>query len=170
MMNSLFLHSIPPCMKGGQLQLGFCCRIDDCWRRSSRRHAHQLTGRGGPGQDNYKLPPCSQRTSLVAQKESACSVGDSGSTPRSGRSPGEGHGNPPQYSCLENPMDRRAWQAMSIGSQSDSVTNTLALPSPSSLKVHSTWCSLLLNLLQGYSFEIEMRAETVWTGYMTELK
>ena len=31
--------------------------------------------------------------------------------------PGEGHGNPPQYSCLENPMDRGAWQATSIGSQ-----------------------------------------------------
>ena len=29
----------------------------------------------------------------------------------SGRSPGEGHGNPPQYSCLENPMDRGAWRA-----------------------------------------------------------
>ena len=31
--------------------------------------------------------------------------------PASGRSPGEGHGNPLQYSCLENPMDREAWQA-----------------------------------------------------------
>ena len=35
-----------------------------------------------------------------------------GSIPRSGRSPGEGHGNPLQYSCLENPMDRGAWQAI----------------------------------------------------------
>ena len=35
-----------------------------------------------------------------------------GSTPGSGRSPGGGHGNPPQYSCPENPMDRRSWQAM----------------------------------------------------------
>ena len=34
-----------------------------------------------------------------------------GSTPGSGRSPGGGHGNPLQYSCLENPMDRGAWQA-----------------------------------------------------------
>ena len=33
------------------------------------------------------------------------------SIPGSGRSPGEGHGNPLQYSCLENPMDRGAWQA-----------------------------------------------------------
>ena len=44
-------------------------------------------------------------------KESACSVGDSGSIPGSGRSPGEGHGNPLQYSCLENPIDGGAWQA-----------------------------------------------------------
>ena len=37
---------------------------------------------------------------------------DTGSIPGSGRSPGEGHGNPLQYSCLENPMDREAWQVM----------------------------------------------------------
>ena len=36
---------------------------------------------------------------------------DTGSIPGSGRSPGGGHGNPLQYSCLENPMDRGAWQA-----------------------------------------------------------
>ena len=44
-------------------------------------------------------------------KESACNAGDSGSIPGSGRAPGEGNGNPLQYSCLENPMDRGAWQA-----------------------------------------------------------
>ena len=51
--------------------------------------------------------------SLVAQsvKESACNAGDLGSIPGSGRSPGEGNGEPIQYSCLENPMDRGAWQA-----------------------------------------------------------
>ena len=36
---------------------------------------------------------------------------DRGSVPGTGRSPGGGHGNPLQYSCLENPMDRGAWQA-----------------------------------------------------------
>ena len=41
-------------------------------------------------------------------KEAACNAGDWGSIPRSRRSPGEGHGNPLQYSCLENPMDRGA--------------------------------------------------------------
>ena len=40
---------------------------------------------------------------------------DAGSIPGSGRSPGGGHGNPPQYSCLENPMDRGAWQATVCG-------------------------------------------------------
>ena len=42
---------------------------------------------------------------------------DAGLIPESGRSPGGGHGNPLQYSCLENPMDRGAWQAKSLGSQ-----------------------------------------------------
>ena len=42
---------------------------------------------------------------------SAGDAGDLGSIPGSGRSPGEGNGNPLQYSCLENPMDRRAWWA-----------------------------------------------------------
>ena len=44
-------------------------------------------------------------------QEFACNARDLGLTPGSGRSPGEGHGDPLQYSCLENPMDRRAWQA-----------------------------------------------------------
>ena len=48
-------------------------------------------------------------------EKSACNVGDLGSIPGSGRSPGEGHGNPLQYSCLENPMDRGAWQATFSG-------------------------------------------------------
>ena len=43
--------------------------------------------------------------------ESACSAGDPGLIPGSGRSSGEGNGNPLQYSCLENPMDGGAWEA-----------------------------------------------------------
>ena len=42
-------------------------------------------------------------------KESACHAGDPSSIRGSGRSPGEGNGNPLQYSCLENPLDRGAW-------------------------------------------------------------
>ena len=43
-------------------------------------------------------------------KESACNAGDSSSIPGLGRSPGEGNGNPLQYSGLENPKDRGAWR------------------------------------------------------------
>ena len=49
-----------------------------------------------------------------ADKESSCNAGDTGDVgliPGWGRSSGEGNGNPLQYSCLENSMDRRAWQA-----------------------------------------------------------
>ena len=70
-------------------------------------------------------------------KESACNAGDSrdeGLIPELGRSPGDGNGNPLQYSCLENSMDRRAWQATSVESQrvghnwaQDYTTITLAL-------------------------------------------
>ena len=45
-------------------------------------------------------------------KESPCNAGDTGSVPELGRSPGEGKGNALQYSFLQNPMDRRAWQAI----------------------------------------------------------
>ena len=51
-------------------------------------------------------------------KASACNAGDLGSIPGSGRSPGEGDGNPLQYSRLENPMDRGAGGLQSTGSQS----------------------------------------------------
>ena len=44
-------------------------------------------------------------------KASACNAGDLGSVPESGSSPGEGNGNPLQYSCLENPMNRGTWLA-----------------------------------------------------------
>ena len=52
---------------------------------------------GFPGGSVVKNPPAS--------------AGDTGSIPGSGRSPGEGNGNPLQYFCLENPKDRGAWQA-----------------------------------------------------------
>ena len=47
----------------------------------------------------------------LAGKESTCNSGDVGLIPELGRSPGEGNGNPFQYSCLRNPMDRGVWQA-----------------------------------------------------------
>ena len=54
----------------------------------------------------------------TSSKESACNAGDIGdavSIPGSGGSPGGGHGNPLQYSCLENLMDRGAWWAPVLG-------------------------------------------------------
>ena len=52
------------------------------------------------------LPACSS-----VGKESACNAGNLGSIPESGRSPGERRGNPLQFSCLENSMDREGWWA-----------------------------------------------------------
>ena len=55
----------------------------------------------------------------LSGKESSCCAGAAGkvaSIPGSGRSPGGGHGNPFQYSCLENPVDRGAWQLTVMGS------------------------------------------------------
>ena len=57
-----------------------------------------------------ELPLPSPHDCLVG-KESACNAGDPGSIPGSGRSPGEGNRNPLQCSCMENSMDRGAWQA-----------------------------------------------------------
>ena len=55
-------------------------------------------------------------------EESACNAGDQGSIPRSGRSLGRGHGNPLQYSCLDNPMGRGAWWATAHGVAEESDT------------------------------------------------
>ena len=48
-------------------------------------------------------------------KNLPANVGDAGSIPGLSRSPGEGNGNPLQYSCLDNPMDRGAWRAIICG-------------------------------------------------------
>ena len=50
-------------------------------------------------------------------KASACNAGDPGSIPGSGRSPGGGHGNPLQYSCLEIPWTEEPGRLQSMGSQ-----------------------------------------------------
>ena len=56
-------------------------------------------------------------------KASDSNAGDPGSIPRSERSPGEGNVNPLQYSCLENLMDRGAWQATVLGVPELDTTN-----------------------------------------------
>ena len=63
---------------------------------------------------------------------------DTGSIPGSGRSPGGGHGNPLQYSCLENPMDREAWWATVHG----------VAKSRTQLTRLSTYCETLLETLK----------------------
>ena len=58
-----------------------------------------MTHNGFPGGTLVKNPPANTRN-----------TGDRGSIPGSGRSPGVGNGNPPQYSCLDNSTDRGTWQ------------------------------------------------------------
>ena len=59
---------------------------------------------------SHRYSVCPKRSGSDG-KESNCNVGDLGSIPGSGRSPGEGNGNSLQYSCLESPKDRRTWRA-----------------------------------------------------------
>ena len=58
-------------------------------------------------------------------KQSACNAGDPGSIPGSGRSPGEGNGNPLQYLCLENSVDGEAWWATVYGVAKIIIHHTL---------------------------------------------
>ena len=67
-------------------------------------------------------------------KASTYNVGDLGSIPRSGRSPGEGNGNPLQYSCLENSMDGEAWWATVHGVSETDMTEATE-PSSSLFRV-----------------------------------
>ena len=78
-------------------------------------------------------------------KASACNAGDLGSIPGSGRSPGEENGNPLQYSCLENPMDRGAWWATVHGvaksrTRLSDFTHSLSLLyGPALTSIHDYW-------------------------------
>ena len=78
-------------------------------------------------------------------KESACSAGDLDLNPGLGRSPEEGNGNPLQYSCLENPMDRGAWQATVHGIVRVGH-NLVSKPPPLITILHACVCICVLRL------------------------
>ena len=83
-------------------------------------------------------------------KESARNIRNPGLIPGSGRSPGEGKGNLLHYSCLENPMDRGAWQATVHGVAKESdITEQLTLSlskNPTTAKSHVRTCSIIKGL------------------------
>ena len=92
-------------------------------------------------------------------KESACSVGvarDAGSIPGSGRFSGGGHGNPLQYSCLKNPMDRGAWWATVHGVTKSwtGLSNLACMHAKhfSPIYPYNSFFSLLVSLLQYHLF------------------
>ena len=68
-------------------------------------------------------------------------IRDVGSIPVLGRSPGEGNGNPLQYSCLENSMDKGAWQATTHGVAESDMTEQLTLSLMLASKVAIMWGS-----------------------------
>ena len=82
----LFLWAVPPC---GQIE----------------EHIYSLLGHVPPALSRWGFPGGS------GVKNPLATAGDAASIPGLGRSPGEGNGNPLQHSCLENPIDRGAWQA-----------------------------------------------------------
>ena len=92
-----------------------------------------------------------KKKNLPAMEETTYSTEDPGLIPGSGRSPEEGNGNPLQYSCLENSMDRGAWQATVHGVAR--VRHDLETETPPILSdiVHVIATSLLLQL-ENFSF------------------
>ena len=74
----------------------------------------------------------------------SCNAGDLGSIPGSGRSPGEGNGNPLQYSCLENSMDKGAWRAIVHGvPESEMIERLTYILQPCRVDLQAFWCQRL---------------------------
>ena len=88
-------------------------------RGHTHRATHNLTGWSHWAVEQVTQEKGTNKTCKISGgsvvKNPPASAGDMGSIPGSGRSPGTGHGNPLQYSCLGNPMDRGAWWAAAHG-------------------------------------------------------
>ena len=139
----------------------WCCRqclTTQRWTNRGFSHQNRAPGRlqGRPGEGSQSLPPATQPTSLLLPflpnfrpnsgithslvgKESACSAGDPGLIPGSGRFLGEGNSNPLQYSCLENPTDRGAWEATVHGVEMVGHNLATEPPPPASLHASPLW-------------------------------
>ena len=90
--------------------------LSELWKLVMYREAWHAAVHGGhteldTTELNWTDSTASGLPRWLSGKESACSAGDPGLIPGSRRSPGGGYGNPLQYSCLENPIDRGAWRA-----------------------------------------------------------
>ena len=98
------------------------------------------------------------------RKASACNVGDPGSIPGLGRSSGEGSGNPLQYPCLENPMDRRAWCATVRGVAKSWTRLSYFIHSGLKLSTRNLWEAGLSAWLWslGWSLYGKMEVSLLW--------
>ena len=107
------------------------CFPSSLYLLTSVQPGSQLT-RLSSGQPRPTLPDAQILTSShpacwlswwLSGKQSACNEGDAGLIPELGRPPGEGNGNPLQYSCLGNPVDREAWWATVHGVAESDMTS-----------------------------------------------
>ena len=137
-----------------------------CWANLYFCHQHELLPNGSCRRENIKvwslLIVCERLPWWLSGTESSCHC-RCGLIPRLGKSSGEGNGYPLQYACLENPMDRGAWQAAVHGGQSqtwlsDSTINSREVYStPKSLHFYVISLSLIWDFvlcLQSFHFHV----------------